>query len=63
MTTKLEAMVGYLAGRDADPSLLDELANPSSEASHFLEADLITNGLAERLGHFLSHPASGHARS
>ena len=38
MTTKLEAVVGYLAGRDADPSLLDELTNPSSEASRFLEA-------------------------
>jgi hypothetical protein len=38
MRTKLEAVVGYLAGRDADPSLLDELTNPSSEASRFLEA-------------------------
>ena len=38
MRTKLEAMVGYLAGRDADPALLEELDSPSSEASHFLEA-------------------------
>jgi hypothetical protein len=38
MTTKLEAMVGYLAGRDADPALVDELRNPASEANRFLEA-------------------------
>jgi methyl-accepting chemotaxis protein len=38
MTTKLEAMVGYLAGRDTDPALLDELRNPSSDANGFLEA-------------------------
>lgn len=38
MTTKLEAVVGYLAGRESDPSLLEELANPSSDASCFLEA-------------------------
>jgi hypothetical protein len=38
MMTKLEAMVGYLAGRDGDPTLLKELADPSSEASRFLEA-------------------------
>jgi methyl-accepting chemotaxis protein len=38
MTTKLEAMVGYLAGRDADPALIDELTDPSSEANRFLEA-------------------------
>jgi hypothetical protein len=38
MSTKLEAMVGLLAGRKVEPELLDELADPSSEASRFLEA-------------------------
>jgi hypothetical protein len=38
MSTKLESMVGYLAGRKVEPELLDELADPSSEASKFLEA-------------------------
>ena len=38
MSTKLEAMVDYLSGRKADQGLLDELADPSSEASRFLEA-------------------------
>jgi len=38
MTTKLEAMVGYLAGRGGDDRFLDELADPNSEASRFLEA-------------------------
>ena len=38
MSTKLEAMVGYLAGRKAEPDLLDELSDPLSEASRFLEA-------------------------
>ena len=38
MSTKLEAMVGLLAGRAAEPALLEELADPSSEASRFLEA-------------------------
>ena len=38
MSTKLETMVGYLSGRDGDPRLLDELADPSSEASRFLES-------------------------
>jgi hypothetical protein len=38
MTTKLEAMVGLLAGREVEPKLLEELADPSSEASRFLEA-------------------------
>ncbi len=38
MSTKLEAMVGLLAGRKIEPELLDELADPSSEASRFLEA-------------------------
>jgi hypothetical protein len=38
MSTKLEAVVGLLAGREVEPGLLDELADPSSEASRFLEA-------------------------
>jgi hypothetical protein len=38
MSTKLEAMVGLLAGRKVEPALLEELADPSSEASRFLEA-------------------------
>ena len=38
MSTKLEAMIGLLAGRGAEPALLDELADPASEASQFLEA-------------------------
>jgi hypothetical protein len=38
MSTKLEEMVGLLAGRKVDPAILDELADPSSEASRFLEA-------------------------
>jgi hypothetical protein len=38
MSTKLEAMVGLLAGRKVEPALLEELADPTSEASLFLEA-------------------------
>jgi hypothetical protein len=38
MSTKLEAVVGLLAGRPVDPGLLEELDDPSSEASRFLEA-------------------------
>ncbi len=38
MSTKLEAMVDFLSGREGDPRLLDELADPSSEASRFLES-------------------------
>jgi hypothetical protein len=38
MNTKLEAMVDHLAGRAGDPRILDELADPTSEASRFLEA-------------------------
>ena len=38
MSTKLEAVVGLLAGREVEPKLLDELADPSSDASRFLEA-------------------------
>ncbi len=38
MSTKLETLVGYLSGRADDPKLLDELADPSSEASRFLES-------------------------
>ena len=38
MSTKLEAMVGLLAGRQVDARLLEELDDPSSEASRFLEA-------------------------
>lgn len=38
MSTKLEAVVGLLAGRKVEPALLEELDDPSSEASRFLEA-------------------------
>ena len=38
MSTKLQAMVGLLAGREPEPALLEELADPSSEASRFLES-------------------------
>jgi hypothetical protein len=38
MTTKLDELVGYLAGRDGDPQILEELADPASDASLFLEA-------------------------
>jgi hypothetical protein len=38
MTTKLDDLVGYLAGRDGEPRLLDELAEPDSEINRFLEA-------------------------
>jgi hypothetical protein len=38
MSTKLQAMVGLLAGREPEPALLEELADPTSEASRFLES-------------------------
>ena len=41
MSNKLEAMVDLLAGRKVEAGLLEELDDPSSEASRFLEATRI----------------------
>lgn len=38
MTTKLDELVGYLAGRPGNPEFLEELTDPDSEARLFLEA-------------------------
>jgi hypothetical protein len=38
MTTKLDELVGFLAGREGKPEFLEELAEPTSEANLFLEA-------------------------
>jgi hypothetical protein len=62
MSTKLEAMVGYLAGRDGDPRLLDELTDPSSEASRFLEATRTRSKALLAGPDHLDEPRAGRSR-